>query len=139
MLNFTIKRGMWFKMTNNNPSKITQIFSTSDVEHGLSLFRDEEIRAVEGLIIERNGKFYIKCQIKDRYKIAKPEEILRQLWIYRLLNEYNYPKERIVDPFYQLEFFVGDRSPEQVKRAIESYTTFHSKTGGEKHYEKNKH
>ncbi|WP_353685148.1 N-6 DNA methylase [Thermodesulfovibrio sp. 3907-1M] len=27
--------------------------------------------------------------------VAKPEEIVRQLWVYRLLNEYNYPKERI--------------------------------------------
>ncbi len=76
-------------------SKITRIFSASDVQHGLSLFTDREIRAVEDLIIERDGKFHIKCQIRNRYKLAKPEEIVRQLWIYRLLNEYNYPKERI--------------------------------------------
>jgi type I restriction enzyme M protein len=82
-------------MPKNNSSKITQIFSASDVKHGLSLFTDREIRAVEGLIIERDGKFHLKCQIKDRYKGAKPEEIVRQLWVYRLLNEYNYPKERI--------------------------------------------
>jgi len=82
-------------MPNNNPSKITQIFSASDVKHGLSLFTDREIRAVESLITERDGKFYIKCQIKGKYKPAKPEEIVRQLWIYRLLNEYNYPRERI--------------------------------------------
>lgn len=82
-------------MPNNNPSKIAQIFSASDVKHGLSLFTNREIRAVEDMIIERDGKFYIKCQIKDKYRLAKPEEIVRQLWIYRLLNEYNYPKERI--------------------------------------------
>jgi type I restriction enzyme M protein len=82
-------------MPKNNHSKIKQIFSASDVKHGLFLFTEEEIKAVEGLIIEQNGKFYIKCQIKDKPKIAKPEEIVRQLWIYRLLNEYNYPKERI--------------------------------------------
>ena len=82
-------------MPNNNRSKITQIFSSSDVKHGLSLFTSREIRAVEGMIVERDGKFHIKCQIKDRYKVAKPEEIVRQLWVYRLLNEYNYPKERI--------------------------------------------
>ncbi|MGC8979404.1 type I restriction enzyme HsdR N-terminal domain-containing protein [Caldisericum sp.] len=76
-------------------SKITQIFSNSDVKHGLSLFTDREIRDVENLIIEREGKFFIKCQIKDRHKVAKPEEIVRQLWVYRLLKEYNYPKERI--------------------------------------------
>jgi type I restriction enzyme M protein len=75
--------------------KITQIFSASDVKYGVSLFTNEELKEIEKLIIERDGKFYIKCQIKDKYKLAKPEEIVRQLWIYRLLNEYNYPKERI--------------------------------------------
>jgi len=82
-------------MANNNRSKITQIFSASDVKHGLSLFTHKEIRAVENMILDQDGKFQIKCQIKDKYKVAKPEEIVRQLWIYRLLNEYNYPKERI--------------------------------------------
>ena len=82
-------------MPNQNNTKISQIFSAVDVKHGLSLFSDREIEVVEDLIIERDGKFHIKCQIKDRDKIAKPEEIVRQLWIYRLLNEYNYPKERI--------------------------------------------
>ena len=76
-------------------SKIQQIFSAPDVKHGLSLFTQDEIEAVERLIIERDGRYLIKCQIKDRYKVAKPEEIVRQLWICRLLTKYSYPKERI--------------------------------------------
>jgi type I restriction enzyme M protein len=79
----------------NNLSKIPQIFSSSDVKHGVSLFTKSEIKAVEAMIVERDGKFHIKCQIKDKYKVAKPEEIVRQLWVHRLLNEYGYPKERI--------------------------------------------
>ncbi len=82
-------------MANNDYSKIKQIFSSSDVKHGLSIFSDKEINAVEDMITEQDGKFNIKCQIKDKYKVAKPEEIVRQLWVYRLLNEYNYPKERV--------------------------------------------
>lgn len=82
-------------MSANSHSKIEQIFSASDVKHGLSLFTNQEIKAIEDMIIQQDGKFYIKCQIKDKYKIAKPEEIVRQLWIYRLLNEYGYPKQRI--------------------------------------------
>lgn len=82
-------------MANNDHSKIKQIFSASDVKHGLSIFSDKEINAVEDMITEQDGKFNIKCQIKDKYKVAKPEEIVRQLWVYRLLNEYNYPKERV--------------------------------------------
>lgn len=75
--------------------KIHKIFSEPDVRHGLSLFNAQEINHVERLIIEEEGKFVIKCQIKERYKVAKPEEIVRQLWIHRLLTEYGYPKERI--------------------------------------------
>lgn len=78
-----------------NDSKIQKIFSAQDVKHGLSLFNVDEINAIERLIIEHDGKYFIKCQIKDKYKVAKPEEVVRQLWIYRLLTEYGYPKERI--------------------------------------------
>jgi type I restriction enzyme M protein len=48
-------------------------FSVSNMKNDLSLFIEKEIRVVEDLIIERNGKFHIKCQIIDRYKLAKPE------------------------------------------------------------------
>ncbi|MDD2666648.1 MAG: N-6 DNA methylase [Methanocellales archaeon] len=76
-------------------SKIQKIFSTPDVKHGLSLFSANEINAVERLITVQDGNYYINCQIKDKLKVAKPEEAVRQLWIYRLLTEYGYPKERI--------------------------------------------
>lgn len=76
-------------------SKIAQIFSAPEVKHGLALFSHEEVRIIERLIIEKKGKFFIKCQIKDKYKTAKPEEIVRQLFIYRMLKDYSYPKERI--------------------------------------------
>lgn len=72
-----------------------QIFSKDDNKHGLSLFNHDEINQINDLIVEREGKFVIKCQIKDRYKIAKPEEIVRQLWIKRLIEEYGYPKNQI--------------------------------------------
>jgi type I restriction enzyme M protein len=79
----------------SNTQKIQTIFSASEVKHGISLFTTEELDAVEDLIIEKEGKLLIRCQKKDKYKVAKPEEIVRQLWIYRLLTEYGYPKERI--------------------------------------------
>ena len=80
-------------MVNNQ--KIQKIFSAPEVKHGLSLFTDDELKAIESLIIEKEGKFFIKCQIKNKLKVAKPEEVVRQLWIYRLNTEFGYPKERI--------------------------------------------
>lgn len=76
------------KMVDKMPSesKIQRIFSAPDVKHGLSLFNTHEINAIERLITKRDGRYFIKCQIKERDKPAKPEEIVRQLWIYRLLS-----------------------------------------------------
>lgn len=66
-----------------------------DVKHGTSLFSDAEIKSVESLITGTDGKYSIKSQVRDKLKTAKPEEIVRQLWIRRLLQEYTYPKERL--------------------------------------------
>jgi type I restriction enzyme M protein len=83
-----------------NISKVTggildRIFKDPEVKHGLSLFTADELAAVESLLVDEGGRFYVKCQIRDKYKIAKPEEIVRQVFIHQLLHEYNYPKERI--------------------------------------------
>jgi len=75
--------------------KINKIFSSADVKYGISLFKEEEIKYIDNLIVEQEGNLFIKCQIKDKLRVAKPEEIIRQLWIYRLLKDYGYPKERI--------------------------------------------
>ncbi|MEM3859871.1 MAG: N-6 DNA methylase, partial [Candidatus Micrarchaeaceae archaeon] len=87
-------KGGFDKMSNND-QKIQRIFSAPEVKYGLSLFSEEELDFVEGLIIEKEGRLLIKCQIRDKYKTANPEEIVRQLFIHKLISEYNYPKERI--------------------------------------------
>jgi type I restriction enzyme M protein len=65
--------------TMPNTQKIQGIFSASEVKHGISLFTAEELRAVEDLVTEKEGRLLIRCQKKDKYKVAKPEEIVRQL------------------------------------------------------------
>jgi len=78
-----------------NTEKIQRVFSAPEVKHGISLFTTEELEAVDNLVTEKEGKLFIHCQIKDKYKVAKPEEIVRQIFIHQLLHEYNYPKDRI--------------------------------------------
>jgi type I restriction enzyme M protein len=58
-------------------NRIQSIFSASEVKHGSSLFNADELEAVEKLLIEKDGKPFIHCQIKDKYKVAKPEEIVK--------------------------------------------------------------
>jgi len=51
--------------------------------------------ALQALLTEKNGKAYIRCQIRDKDVLAKPEELLRQVWVYKLIYEYGYPRQRI--------------------------------------------
>jgi type I restriction enzyme M protein len=53
------------------------------------------IKAVQALMTEKNGRPYIKCQVRGKEVQAKPEEIIRQLWIHRLKTHYRYPVSRL--------------------------------------------
>jgi type I restriction enzyme M protein len=70
---------------------LQDIIQNSD--YALTIFSPEEIAAIE--LFEKKGKPYLRdfCSNKDRP--AKPEEIVRQLFLYRLLNTYGYPASRI--------------------------------------------
>jgi len=71
--------------------KISELFK--DSEYGLTLFNNKLIDYID--IFEKNGKHYLKCLVSDKDKQAKPEEIVRQLFILKLMKEYSYPKERM--------------------------------------------
>ena len=58
-------------------------------------FPEKTIRAVEQLLTEKNGKAYLKCQVRGKEIMAKPEEITRQLWLHLLLTKYKYPASRL--------------------------------------------
>ncbi|MFH0926829.1 MAG: N-6 DNA methylase [bacterium] len=66
-----------------------------DSNYNLTIFNDSEIQALESKIKEKKGKAYIDCIIRDKEIMLKPEEIVRQLYTAKLINEYNYPKKRI--------------------------------------------
>lgn len=73
---------------------IDDIFKSQDTRHRLTLFKQETVQWLEAQIFEKNGKPYLKCLGSDRDRPAKPEEIVRQLWIKKLIDEYHYPRER---------------------------------------------
>jgi type I restriction enzyme M protein len=62
-------------------------------EYALALFSEKEIKALK--IFDQKGKPYLPCAVTEKARPAKPEEIVRQLYLNRLLGEYGYPKERI--------------------------------------------
>jgi type I restriction enzyme M protein len=77
---------------NQTPSyTLTDILKGS--EYALTIFNDNEIKALN--VYDKNGKPYLTCAATDKPRPAKPEEIVRQLYLAKLIQEYGYPKGRI--------------------------------------------
>ncbi|MBZ7945175.1 N-6 DNA methylase [Campylobacter sp. RM10532] len=85
-----------------------------DTGYKLDLFSKEAIEKLEKSIFTKeakNGKnYYVQCLIRNKDIKLTPEEIVRQLYIDKLLNEYDYLKDRI-----KVEF--GVHFGREVKRA----------------------
>lgn len=72
---------------------IDEIFKSSETKHSLGLFDKKLVLSIK--LYDKNGKPYLKCFGSDKERPAKPEEIVRQLFIKKLLDNYSYSKERI--------------------------------------------
>lgn len=72
---------------------IADILRSGSSGYGLELFSQEEIDGIK--IFERKGQPYLRCFATDKERPAKPEEIVRQLYLRRLMESYGYPKSRI--------------------------------------------
>lgn len=66
-----------------------------DTNYGLELFDDKERDWLNDRIFEKNGKPYSQCVVREKDIQLKPEEVVRQLYAHRLLEEYEYPKNRL--------------------------------------------
>lgn len=62
-------------------------------EYALTLFSAEEVAALG--LFDRNGKPYLTCLCTSKPRPAKPEEIVRQLYLRKLMDEYGYHRDRI--------------------------------------------
>lgn len=79
----------------------------ADSNYKIEQFNQTEIDSVESLITTRTDKkgkevYYVKCQIRDKDIKLTDEELVRQLYINKLINEYHYPKEKM-----ELEYSVS--------------------------------
>src|SRR4051812_34735787 len=76
-----------------NESPIYKILK--DTPYGLNIFMPEKIRELENKIFWKDSKPYVVCLIRNKEVLLKSEEIVRQLYVLVLLENYNYPKSRI--------------------------------------------
>lgn len=85
-----------------------------DSNYNISLFTDKEINQLESEILFREVKdkktAFIKCAIRQKEIRLNPEEVVRQLYVKRLINVFKYPQQLI-----QIE--VGINFGVEVKRA----------------------
>jgi type I restriction enzyme M protein len=70
-----------------------------DSNYHLALFSADEIEFLRKEVFTKTtrGKEtpYVKCIVREKDIQLKPEEIVRQLYAARLINEYGYPKKRL--------------------------------------------
>ena len=90
---------------SNMSSIISKI--VADSNYKIEQFNQTEIDSVESLITTKTDKkgkevYYVKCQIRDKDIKLTDEELVRQLYINKLIGEYNYPKEKM-----ELEYSVS--------------------------------
>lgn len=72
---------------------INSVFKDPSILYSLDLFDKDYFEYID--IFEKRGKPYLKCFVSNIDRPAKPEEIVRQLFLLKLTKEYCYPKERI--------------------------------------------
>lgn len=73
--------------------QLAAILIGSRTGYGLDLYSAEEIGSLK--ILNKGGKSYLRCIASGRERPAKPEEIVRQLFLSRLIKNYGYPPGRI--------------------------------------------
>ena len=72
---------------------IAAVLAADRSGYALDIFTAEDIAAVE--IFLKRGKPYVKCLVTGKDRPAKPEEIVRQLYVRKLIHEHGYPADRI--------------------------------------------
>jgi len=88
---------------NKTKEVIGKIFRDPELAYGLQEFSDIDIEEALKITEQERGRFYIKdiksgkqrVVFDEKKQTGKPEEIIRQLWLYQLTTKYKYPKDRI--------------------------------------------
>ncbi len=86
-------------MENINLARLIE----SDGKYDLTIFSSESIDRIEENIFEKDKKYFIKCLKRNKDIQVKPEEIVRQLMLDKLINEYGYAID-LLDVEYTVSF-----------------------------------
>lgn len=76
--------GEQFLPVHDKSAALDAIFRDPDVKHGLSMFNAHEQERLD--LWQRGDRFYLHCLRRHKKVLAKPEEVIRQLCLRRLLD-----------------------------------------------------
>ncbi|PIZ86741.1 SAM-dependent methyltransferase [Candidatus Nomurabacteria bacterium CG_4_10_14_0_2_um_filter_30_12] len=82
--------------------QLTQLVKSDD-KYDLTIFSPESIDRIENNIYEKDEKLFLKCFKRNKDIQVKPEEIVRQLMLDKLINEYGYSVD-LLDVEYTVNF-----------------------------------
>lgn len=88
---------------NKTKEILTKIFKDPSIQYGLVEFEGISPEETLKIFEKEKGRFYLRCLKRNKdilvfneeKNLSKPEEIIRQLWLYKLTKHYNYPLKRI--------------------------------------------
>lgn len=91
------------KKTNQTGEVIGKIFRNPEAAYGLKEFEGVDFENVLRITEEERGRFYaqdlksrkLKFVWDEKKQTGRPEEIVRQLWLFKLNAYYQYPFDRI--------------------------------------------
>lgn len=66
-----------------------------DSDYSFTLFSKSLVDDLDQSIKIKDGRPYVTCVIRDKEIVLKPEEVVRQLYLMKLIKDYSYPKKRI--------------------------------------------
>lgn len=80
---------------------IDEIFGAPDIKHGLNIFNEQPLSSIDALNKiniyrrEKDNKIVVRCLKRRKELIAKPEEVVRQLFLVYVRDYLNYPLGQI--------------------------------------------
>lgn len=92
------------KKPNLADAIVSKIFRDPTTIFGLEEFGNINVGDILYITQEDKGKYYLEDALSGKQKLVydekkdlgKPEEIIRQLWLHKLMVHYKYPKKRMV-------------------------------------------
>ena len=69
---------------HDKATALDTIFKDTNVKHGLTMFVRHELAALD--LWQRGPRFYLHCLARRKKVLAKPEEVIRQLCLKRILD-----------------------------------------------------